>query len=145
MNTKIAVGLFSLALIFGVSTVRAQDNPPAQDQTQTQDQTTTPTPGKTTQKSNAKGSQTITGCLQKGDNGGAYTLTADDGTVWHVHSKSVDLAPHVNHTVTLTGMGVEKTREKSTANDSGETTDKSKEVHRLHVSKLSMVSESCQK
>jgi hypothetical protein len=153
MNTKVAAGVFALALMFGVSTARAQDNPPAQDQSQPQDQTQTqpqdqtapPAPGKSTQKMNNKGSQSITGCLQKGDNGGAYTLTADDGTVWHVNSKSVDLAPHVNHTVTLTGMGVEKSKEKSTATDSGETTDKSKEVHRLHVSKLSMVSESCQK
>lgn len=142
MITKMAAGIFVLALSFGVSTARAQDTPQDQTQTQTQSQTDQGM-GKSTANSKSKGTQSVTGCLQKsGDN---YTLTADDGTVWHVRSKSVDLGAHVNHTVTLTGMGMEKTESKSTATDNGETTDKSKEMHRLHVSKLSMVSDSCQK
>ena len=129
MNTKMASGLFALALAFGFSAptfARAQDTP--------QDQSA---------KSKSKGSESVTGCLQK--EGDSYTLTADDGTVWHVHSKSVDLGAHVNHTVTVTGMGREKSESKTTANDEGETKSKSKEMHRLHVSKLEMVSESCQK
>jgi hypothetical protein len=135
MSVKLAAGLFALALTFGLSTAWAQDNP--------QDQTQTPDTGKATAKADTKGAESVTGCLQK--SGDAYTLTADDGTVWHVNSKSVDLGEHVNHTVTVSGMGREHTKSKTTADNSGETTEKSKEVHRLHVTKLSMVSESCQK
>jgi type V secretory pathway adhesin AidA len=135
MSVKMAAGFFALALTFGVSTAWAQDTP--------QDQTQTPDTGKATAKADTKGAESVTGCLQK--SGDAYTLTADDGTVWHVASKSVDLGEHVNHTVTVSGMGREHTKSKSTADNNGETTEKSKEVHRLHVTKLSMVSESCQK
>jgi len=144
MKLKIPALLFALALTFGASAARAQDNPPPQDNPPNpQDQTTTPDTGKATSKAKTNGTQSVTGCLQK--SGDAYTLTADDGTVWHVNSKSVELGEHVNHTVTVTGMGHEKTEAKTTADNNGATTDKSKEVHRLHVTKLSMVSESCQK
>jgi hypothetical protein len=46
---------------------------------------------------------TVTGCLQAGNKTGRYTLTSDDGSTYHLRSKSVDLGEHVGHTVTVTG------------------------------------------
>ncbi|MFY9801960.1 MAG: hypothetical protein WA211_15415 [Candidatus Acidiferrales bacterium] len=46
---------------------------------------------------------TATGCLQAGHKAGHYTLAAEDGTTYHLRSKTVDLAEHVGHTVTVTG------------------------------------------
>jgi hypothetical protein len=46
---------------------------------------------------------TVTGCLQKGQQAGTYTLTSKDGKTYSVTSKSVKLGGHVGHTVTLTG------------------------------------------
>ena len=46
-------------------------------------------------------SDSVTGCLKKGDKPGTYSVTTQDGkTVW-VASQSVSLAGHVGHTVTL--------------------------------------------
>src|SRR5215470_5735627 len=44
------------------------------------------------------GRQNVTGCLQKGDEPGGFTLTGDDGKVWELTSSSdVNLADHVGH------------------------------------------------
>ncbi len=45
----------------------------------------------------------ITGCLQKGSTDGTYTLASKDGKTYKVTSKTLKLAGHVGHTVTLTG------------------------------------------
>ena len=44
---------------------------------------------------------TATGCLIKSSN--AYTLTDENGKTWSLHSRAVKLAPHVGHTITVTG------------------------------------------
>jgi hypothetical protein len=44
-----------------------------------------------------------TGCLQKGEKAGTYTLATKDGKTYEVSSKSLKLDGHVGHTVTLTG------------------------------------------
>ena len=46
---------------------------------------------------------TVTGCLQKGQAAGTYSLTSKDGKSYSVTSKSVKLGGHVGHMVTLTG------------------------------------------
>jgi hypothetical protein len=45
----------------------------------------------------------VTGCLQAGKKAGHFMLTADDGTIYHLRSRSVDLSEHVGHTVSVTG------------------------------------------
>ena len=45
---------------------------------------------------------TVTGCLSKGKDPDTYAI-ASGGKSWTVTSKSVKLAGHVGHTVTLTG------------------------------------------
>src|SRR4029077_14892648 len=48
--------------------------------------------------------RTIKGCLAKADDPKEYNLTGTDGSTWEVKSDSVKLAPHVGHTVTVTGV-----------------------------------------
>jgi hypothetical protein len=51
----------------------------------------------------AKTVRTLTGCLQQGDDANEFVLTAKDGSRWELRSESVKMAPHVGHTVTITG------------------------------------------
>src|SRR5258705_12744176 len=48
-------------------------------------------------------SQSVTGCLQKGDEAGGFLLDSDDGKTWGLKSHNVKLADHVGHKVTVTG------------------------------------------
>jgi hypothetical protein len=65
--------------------------------------------------------RTLTGCLSKGEGAHEYTLKAEDGGTWELHSKTVKLSPHA---------GVDKN---------------STEHGHLNVTNISMVSETCQK
>ena len=52
---------------------------------------------------------TIAGCLQTGPNEGEFVLVTDEKTAYQVQpAEGVEVAPHVNHRVELTGT-VEKT------------------------------------
>ena len=52
---------------------------------------------------------TVAGCLQAGANTGEFVLVHDEKTTYQVHAaEGVDVAPHVNHRVELTGT-IEKT------------------------------------
>ena len=51
---------------------------------------------------------TIAGCLQAGLNEGEFVLVNDEKTTYQVQAEGVEVAPHVNHRVELTGT-VEKT------------------------------------
>jgi hypothetical protein len=89
-------------------------------------------------------SQSVTGCLHKGDEPGGFTLTGEDGKVWELHSKKVQLAEHVGHTVTVAGSAGNRTKvqeEKIEANEKKEAGEK--EHGDLRVSSLKMVSDSC--
>jgi len=89
--------------------------------------------------------RTITGCLSAGDKDGEYNLTANDGSTWEIRSKTVKLAPHVGHTVTVTGKvwhpdmhgAKEKTKDAVDPN--------AKEHGHLGATDVSMVSDSCKK
>jgi len=97
----------------------------------------------TTKKDKSDEVRNITGCLAKGDSAGEYKVTASDGNTWEVKSKTVKLAPHVGHTVTVTGEvwhpdmhgAKEKAKEAMDAD--------AKEHGHLNVTKVEMVSESC--
>jgi hypothetical protein len=86
----------------------------------------------------------VTGCLQKGDEMGGFTITGKDGKVWELHGKKVDLSGHVGHTVTVSGSATDRSKaeeEKVEANEKKEYGEK--EHGDLRVSSLKMVSESC--
>lgn len=95
--------------------------------------------------------KTVTGCLQKGAKPDTYSLTAEDGTTYWLHSKAVKLADHVGHTVTVTGkeghMKAEESNDKSDMNNeaSRQSTAGSQEAKSAHlwVTDLTMVSDSC--
>ena len=90
----------------------------------------------------------VTGCLAKGDSAKEFLLTGNDGSTWEVRSSRVDLAEHVGHTVTATGvvsnaaMHNMKEDAKEAAKDSGMKKDDSEHGH-LKVTAVRMVSESC--
>src|ERR1700730_5445334 len=48
--------------------------------------------------------RTVTGCLQRTDDANEYRLTTKDGGTWEIKSDAVKMAPHVGHTVTVTGV-----------------------------------------
>jgi hypothetical protein len=128
MKVKIAMAVF-IFLIF-MSTARLAT---AQDAT------------KTTHKK----TRTLTGCLQKAEDPKEYNLTTKDGGTWEVKSDSVKLAPHVGHTMTITGVvsnatlhGV-KEDAKSEAKEHGVDKDSTEHGH-MTVTNVKMVSESCQ-
>src|ERR1700731_4739611 len=96
--------------------------------------------------------RTVTGCLTKGDSSDEFMLTGNDGSTWEVRgSKSgVDLASHVGHTISATGVVSNTTAHnlkedaKGTAKDAGMKKDNS-EHGLLKITDVQMVSESCQK
>lgn len=103
--------------------------------------------------------KTVTGCLSKGDSPGEYKLTAKDGSSWELSSNSeamsnetagksnVNLAEHVGHTVTATGI-VEKAKtemkeEKHEAKEGGMKHEHGGEPRELKVISIKHVSDSC--
>jgi Protein of unknown function (DUF5818) len=130
MKLRIASGLIALLMLVGAVGVAAA--------------------GKDKDKDDKK-AQTLTGCLQKGDSANEYMLTAKDGSTWELKSDSVDLAPHVGHTVTIIGtrsaLHAEaheaKEKTKSEMQEHGMAKHATEHGH-LKVSNLSMVSDSCQ-
>ena len=84
---------------------------------------------------------TVTGCLQKGDEAGEYSITSEDGKRYGLRSKSVGLSKHVGHSVTVTGTQMREENEeneKKEAKESG-----GGEYADLRVTNLKMVSDSC--
>jgi len=86
----------------------------------------------------------VTGCLQKGDEMGGFTITGKDGKVWELHGKKVDLSGHVGHTVTVTGATSNMSKEEEEKVEANEKKEYGEKKHGdLRVSSLKMVSESC--
>ncbi len=91
----------------------------------------------------------VTGCLAKGDSAKEFMLTGTDGSTWEVRSSKVDLAEHVGHTVTATGVVSNATAHnmkedaKDAAKDSGMKKTNDEHGH-LTVTEVKMVRETCQ-
>jgi hypothetical protein len=83
---------------------------------------------------------TVTGCLQKGDEAGEYSITGEDGKRYGLRSQGVDLAKHEGHKVSVTGT---KMREGNEAKEKHEAGAKEEDMH-LRVSDLKHISETCQ-
>ena len=92
---------------------------------------------------------TVTGCVQKGDSADEFSITDENGKTWELGSRTVKLAEHVGHTVTITGVRHHETKaeeakeEKTEAKESKEA--EAKEAGDLRVTSLKMVSDSCKK
>jgi hypothetical protein len=100
-------------------------------------------------KTTHKKTRTLTGCLQKAEDAKEYNLTTKDGGTWEVKSDSVKLAPHVGHTMTITGVVSNATLHgakedaKSEAKEHGVDKDSTEHGH-MTVTNAKMVSDSCQ-
>lgn len=93
--------------------------------------------------------RTLTGCLDKTEKDpNEFQLTTKAGGTWEIKSDAVKLAPHVGHTVTVTGVVRNETAHalkedtKTEAREHG--VDKSSTEHgHMTVTNLKMVSDSC--
>jgi hypothetical protein len=103
-----------------------------------------------TKETTHKKTRTLTGCLQKGDDAKEFNLTTGKGGTWEIKSDSVDLAPHVGHTVKVTGVvsnaAMHGVKEDAKAEAKEHGIDKNSTEHgHLTVTDVKMVSDSCKK
>jgi SH3 domain-containing YSC84-like protein 1 len=92
--------------------------------------------------------KTVTGCLQRGDEPGEFSITGDDGKSWGLRSRSVKFDQHVGHQVTVTGSGARETKaEQNKEKKEGqvEKASSKEEYGDLRVTTLKMVSDTCSK
>ena len=93
----------------------------------------------------AEKSQTVTGCLQKGDEAGEFSLKGEDGKTWGLRSTSVKLDQHIGHQVTVTGSTTHETKAEEKKEGQVENAASKAEYADLTVTNLKMVSDSCNK
>ena len=91
--------------------------------------------------SQAKGeTKTVTSCLEKGDEPNEYSIRDTSGKTYEMQSSDVKLADHLGHKVTVTGRMKGETDE----DKDREAKNSKKEAGYIQVTKLTMVSTSCQ-
>ena len=93
----------------------------------------------------AEKSQTVTGCLQKGDEAGECSIKGEDGKTWGLRSTSVKLDQHIGHQVTVTGSTTHETKAEEKKEGQVENAGSKTEYADLTVTNLKMVSDSCSK
>ena len=89
--------------------------------------------------------QSVTGCLQKGDEAGEFSITGEDGKTWGLRSTSVKLDEHLGHKVNVTGSTTHETKAEEKKEGQVENAASKAEYADLTVTSLKMVSESCSK
>jgi hypothetical protein len=102
------------------------------------------TPSVSAQEKSTGGKTTVTGCLQKGDEPGEYSITGEDGKIYGLRSKAVNLSEHLGHKVTVTGTLRAESAEKEKGEPEENQKKKAAEVGDIRVTNLKMVSENCQ-
>ena len=88
---------------------------------------------------------TVTGCVQKGDQPGEVSITAEDGRIWELHSTTDKLDEHINHKVTVTGTVTRDTKAADKKAGEVENASGKQEYGDLLVSSVTMVSKTCSK
>src|SRR5438046_5588871 len=101
------------------------------------------TPRVSAQEKTAGGKTTVTGCLQKGDEPGEFSITGEDGKTYGLRSKTVDLSKHLGHKVTVSGTLRPESQEKEKAEVNENEKKEAAEAGDIRVSHLKMVSEQC--
>jgi hypothetical protein len=130
-----------LVSLIAVAQSTKQDDPATQDTAKTNAQ------DKQAEKP-AKETKTVTGCLQKGDEAGEFSIAGEDGKLWGLRSSTVKLEDHVGHKVTVAGTANgESKAEAKKAKKEGEVENAAqKEEYRdLRVTSLKMISDTCAK
>ena len=101
------------------------------------------TPNASAQEKSA-GKTTVTGCLQKGDEAGEYSITGEDGKTYGLRSKTVKLSQHLGHKVTITGTLKAESAEKEKGEAEEHEKKEAAEAGDISVTDLKMVSDKCQ-
>jgi len=98
----------------------------------------------TAEKKAAHRSFRVTGCLQKGVEPGGHFINAEDGKVWELTSKTVNLDEQVGHKVTLAGYEIHRSKAVEAKMEKSEKAEAAgKEYADMQVTSLTMVSETC--
>jgi hypothetical protein len=87
---------------------------------------------------------TVTGCLQKGDEAGEYSITGEDGKTYGLRSKTLKLSQHLGHKVTVTGTLKAESAEKEKGEAEEHEKKEAAEAGDIRVTDLKMVSDKCQ-
>ncbi len=89
--------------------------------------------------------QTVTGCLQKGDEPVGFFIIGADNKHWELYSgREVSFAEHVGHTVTVTGSLANRSAKQEQQSQPHEKKEIGLRKHSdLQVASLKMVSETC--
>jgi hypothetical protein len=132
--------MFAVVAFFLLTTlVSLSQESPSQDSTKG-----TATPEKQVHKAMSH-SKTLTGCLQKGDEPGEFSITSEDGKTWGLRSTNVKLDQHVGHQVTVTGSAHRESKAEDRKEVQMEKAAGKEEYGDLRVTNLKMVSETCNK
>ena len=99
-------------------------------------------PSASAQEKSAGSKTTVTGCLQKGDEAGEYSITGEDGKTYELRSKIVKLSQHLGHKVTITGTLRAESAEKGEAEEHEK--KEAAEAGDIRVTDLKMISDKCQ-
>jgi hypothetical protein len=89
--------------------------------------------------------KTVTGCLQKGDEQGEFSIAGEDGKSWELHSTAVRLDEHIGHKVTVTGTITRESKAEEKKEGEVEKASEKREYGDLRVTSLKMVSTTCSK
>ena len=91
--------------------------------------------------------QTITGCLQKGNESQGYYLISSEDKHWELYPEGgVNLGEHVGHTVTVTGTEAHRTAAQEKKSQPSEKKEMGTKQHAdLQVTNVKHVSDSCNK
>jgi len=100
-------------------------------------------PTASAQEKMAGGKTTVTGCLQKGDEPGEYSITGEDGKTYGLRSKAVNLSQHLGHKVTITGTLRPESAEKEKGKAEEHEKKEAAEAGDIRVTDLKMVSDTC--
>ena len=101
------------------------------------------TPLTAAQEKPTNGKTSVTGCLQKGDEPGEYSITGEDGKTYGLRSKAVNLSQHLGHKVTITGTLRPESAEKEKDEAAEHEKKEAAEAGDIRVTSLKMVSEQC--
>jgi hypothetical protein len=85
---------------------------------------------------------TITGCLQKGDEAGEYSMRAADGKLYGLTSRRVALKDHVGHQVMLHGFIKPESGEKPSHEASSAKAPDAGDID-ITVTSLKMIAKTC--
>jgi membrane protein implicated in regulation of membrane protease activity len=133
----------TLAFVFLTTLVCLAQEPATQDNTK---------PGTPQEKQEHKSmgrTRTVTGCLQKGDAAGEFSITGEDGGTWSLRAGDVKLDDHVGHKVSVTGSANRepKAQAKAEGKQEGqmEKAASKEEYGDLSVTNLKMIRDTCSK